>query len=49
MFKKNNKIEILDFGCGSGYFVSSLIENGFKKVQGIEVSINQINYGKKNF
>ena len=47
--KKNNKIEILDFGCGSGYFVSSLIENGFKKVQGIEVSINQINYGKKIF
>ena len=30
--KTEKKLEILDFGCGSGYFVSSLIDNGFKKV-----------------
>ena len=44
--KKDKSIEILDFGCGSGYLISSLIDHGFKNVKGVEVSNNQINYGK---
>ena len=47
--KEWKKIKILDFGCGSGYFVSSLIDNGFKNVEGLEVSFDQVNYGKKIF
>jgi len=47
--KEWKKIKVLDFGCGSGYFVSSLIDNGFKNVEGFEVSLEQINYGKKIF
>lgn len=47
--KNNKSIKILDFGCGSGYFVSSLIDNGFKEVIGVEVSAKQINYGKTVF
>lgn len=46
---KNKSIKILDFGCGSGYFVSSLIDHGFKSVHGVEVSQQQINYGKSVF
>ena len=47
---KNNKIStlhILDIGCGSGYFVSSLAKVGFKKIDGIDVSKKQINFGNK--
>ena len=44
--KDKKKIKILDFGCGSGYFVSSLIDSGFKTVQGVELSKQQIDYGK---
>lgn len=47
--KNEKKIKILDFGCGSGYFVSSLIDNGFKSAQGVELSKQQIDYGKKVF
>ena len=47
--KEWKKIKILDFGCGSGYFVSSLLDNGFKNVEGYEVSLEQINYGKRIF
>ena len=44
----SRKTKILDFGCGSGYFVSSLIDNGFKNVEGMDVSKVQIEYGKKD-
>lgn len=47
--KEWKKMKILDFGCGSGYFVSSLTDSGFRNVRGCEVSLDQINYGKKIF
>ncbi len=49
ILKNNMRSKILDFGCGSGYFVSSLIDKGFKNVEGVELSKNQISYGKKIF
>ena len=54
LFLKQNlnkwkKIKVLDFGCGSGYFISSLIDAGFQNVEGLEVSSDQINYGKRIF
>ena len=47
--KNWKKTKVLVFGCGSGYFVSSLIDNGFKNVEGMDVSKVQIEYGKKIF
>ena len=47
--KEWKKIKVLDFGCGSGYFVSSLKDCGFQNVKGCEVSFEQIDYGKKIF
>ena len=47
--KNWKKIKVMDFGCGSGYFVSSLVDNGFKNVEGFDVSSDQIQYGKKIF
>lgn len=44
--KNLKKISVLDFGCGSGYLVSSLIDHGIKKVHGVEVSRSQISFGK---
>lgn len=46
ILKLQKNIKILDFGCGSGYFVSSLIDYGFKNVEGVELSNQQIDYGK---
>ena len=45
-FKSINKLKVLDVGAGSGYFISSLIDKKFKKVQGLEVSKNQVKFGK---
>ena len=42
----NKNIKVLDVGAGSGYFVSSLIDVGFKDVQGVEVSKDQVKFGK---
>ncbi len=48
-FKNHKSIEVLDIGAGSGYFVSSLIDKNFKNVEGLEVSKNQILFGKNIF
>ena len=48
-FKNHRAIRVLDIGAGSGYFVSSLLDKNFKNVQGLEVSKNQINFGKSIF
>ncbi len=48
-FSNLEKIKVLDIGAGSGYFVSSLIDKKFKKVEGFEVSKSQVNFGKKIF
>ena len=45
--EKIKKFNILDFGCGSGYFVKSLKLTGFKKIEGIDVSDIQTSFGNK--
>ena len=49
IFQNHSKIKVLDIGAGSGYFVSSLIDKKFKNAEGIEISKNQTNFGKKMF
>jgi len=44
MKKYNNH---LDFGCSSGTFIGSLNEK--KRSVGIDISVDQINYAKKNY
>lgn len=46
-FKNYKKIKILDIGSGSGYFLSALSKQGFPEVRGIEISNDQVKYGKK--
>ena len=46
IFLKRKKVKILDIGAGSGYLLSSLIDLGFKNVEGIEVSKEQVKFGK---
>ncbi len=48
-FSDHKKIKVLDIGAGSGYFVSSLLDTKFKDAVGLEVSKNQIDFGKKIF
>ena len=48
----NNKInphnlKYLDFGSGSGYFVSALRKSGLKNITGTEVSKTQVDYGNQ--
>ena len=46
-FKSTSKIDIIDVGSGTGYFLSALKKVGFKNVQGYEVSKDMVKYGKK--
>ena len=48
-FKNHNAIKVLDIGAGSGYFVSSLLDKNFKDAHGLEVSKNQVKFGKNIF
>ena len=48
-FKRPAAIKVLDIGAGSGYFVSSLLDKKFKNAQGLEVSKNQVSFGKNIF
>jgi 2-polyprenyl-3-methyl-5-hydroxy-6-metoxy-1,4-benzoquinol methylase len=40
---------ILDIGCGHGTCISELIKAGYTEVEGIDISIDQIDLGKKTF
>ena len=42
---KPQDLEYLDFGAGSGYFVSALRKIGLAKVSGTDVSVSQVNMG----
>ena len=46
VFLNHKNVKVLDVGAGSGYFVSSLIDVGFKDVKGLEVSKDQVKFGK---
>ena len=41
------ELNFLDFGSGSGYFVSALKKMGLKNVKGTEVSIHQTSFGNE--
>lgn len=43
--KKNN---ILEIGCGNGFFLKEALKQGFKNVWGVEPSISAINKAPKN-
>ena len=43
-----NNLTILDLGCGAGGHDQYLIENGAKRVVGIDISNNMINEARKN-
>jgi ubiquinone/menaquinone biosynthesis C-methylase UbiE len=46
-FVKNKRV--LDLGCGVGYGSNFLANNGAKQVIGIDVSMEAIDYGEKNY
>lgn len=43
--RKPKTVKILDFGCGSGYFVSMLASSGYD-TYGLDISSEAIQYGK---
>lgn len=46
LIPRNKKANILDLGCGSGAFVAWLQSKGYKSVEGIDISPEQIDAGK---
>jgi len=42
-----NELEFLDFGAGSGYFISALRKIGLNNISGTEVSLAQVKLGNK--
>lgn len=40
----NRDSKILDFGCGFGQIISSLIDNGYKEVYGVDINDSAISY-----
>lgn len=40
--------KILDAGCGESTLIQSLIDNNFKDIEGIDLSLEAINFQKKN-
>ena len=49
VLKKQNinfkDLKCCDFGTGSGFMIKALLDRGFKKVVGLEVSDEQVKYG----
>jgi len=46
-FPSSRDADILEIGCGYGRYLKFLEENGYKKSCGIDISPDQIEYGKK--
>lgn len=44
---ENKESEIVDLGCGNGGFVFWLKESGFRRAQGVDLSAEQIEDGKR--
>jgi 2-polyprenyl-3-methyl-5-hydroxy-6-metoxy-1,4-benzoquinol methylase len=44
---KPKKLKYADFGAGSGYFVSALVDIGLNNVKGYEPSVQQVKHGNK--
>lgn len=51
ILNKNNvdlsKVEFLDIGAGSGYFVDALLQSKINNIKGVEVSKAQVEFGNK--
>lgn len=47
-FPKGKKLNILDFGCGSGYLLKILPKKQLKNYSGFDISKSAIEAGKKN-
>lgn len=45
--KKQNPASILDLGCGGGKFMQKAIKDGFLNIDGIDLSLKQIEIAKK--
>jgi len=43
-----NDVKILDIGCGTGHFLYYLEKKGYKNFWGIDISIQQINFCRRN-
>lgn len=48
-FPKEKTSVILEIGCGQGRFIKLLLERGYKNVYGVDMSEDQILYGKEHF
>jgi len=46
---QDKKVKILDIGCGTGYFLYFLSQNGYKNIQGIDISPQMISICQANF
>lgn len=42
-----SKMQFLDIGAGSGYFIDALLQNKVSNVRGVEVSMAQVEFGNK--
>lgn len=43
---ENKKIKILEIGCGNGFFLEELFDNGFKNIHGIEPGVRSVSKAK---
>ncbi|AFK05351.1 Methyltransferase type 11 [Emticicia oligotrophica DSM 17448] len=46
-YKEDNKIKILDAGCGTGGLMDYLIRNGYTNIQGFDFSIDAVSFCKQ--
>ena len=42
-----NALEVLDLGCGTGYFSRQMAQNGASKVVGVDISPNQLAHARR--
>lgn len=45
----SNNVSIIDIGCGCGYLTNLIFLQGFKKIEGIDISKNSIVYARKKY
>jgi 2-polyprenyl-3-methyl-5-hydroxy-6-metoxy-1,4-benzoquinol methylase len=49
LIPNDKESSILDFGCGSGNFLSTLHQEGYKNLEGVDVSIDQESKSHPNY
>lgn len=43
---ENKKVKVLEIGCGNGFFLEELFDNGFKNIHGIEPGVRSVSKAK---